>query len=162
MAPTKVEVELKDSNMSYTYDKATRKLTAQKEAVLNEEGTVTKNAYDINSGGNKQNSFKIKITYPLEAYEAIGSDTIESRMEVKAHYEGFNNQNEEFSNPYVSNIVRKTIIVTLRKPEGKVAIFTVTVGKHVYTPSSKYIVSKKLPISIYNGTLLENKEDSAE
>ena len=49
------------------------------------------------------NSYGIKVTYPLEAYQTLGTETVQIKIPVKTYYEGYNNPSEEFTNPYKSN-----------------------------------------------------------
>ena len=156
-APIKVEVT--GTNVTYTYNEATRKFTAQREAVTNENGVITTQAYEGTYESARYNRFKVLATYPLEAYYNSGEKDIEYVLPVSGYYEGYNNENTEFTNPYKSNIVKSTFIVSVREPKGTVAIFDVTVGKYVSSPTYRYIVSKEKPLSIYNGnTELETKD----
>ena len=71
--------------------------------------TITRIA-EVDAGGNitskvsDDNTYTIQVKYPLEAYESIGSDAVEIRIPVQEYYEGYNNQNAEFTNPYKSNV----------------------------------------------------------
>ena len=159
-APTKVEIT--GTNVTYTYNEETRAFTAQREAVTDEEGKITTQAYDGYYSSARYNKFKIKVTYPIEAYQEIGADTVEYRLPVKGYYEGYNNTSEEFENPYKSNEVTGTIVLTIKNPDGNVARFDVTVGKYVSSPTWRYIVSKIKPIKIYNGLSEEETEDTYE
>ncbi len=156
-APTKVEVT--GTNVNYTYDETTRKFTAQREAIVDENGNITRNTYSKTSNSNKCNEYKLKVTYPIEAYQSLGADTIELKIPVATYYEGYNNQNREFKNPYKSNTAKDTIIITFKKPQGTIAIFEVTVGKYVYDPTGRYIISKEKPTKIYNEISAEEKDD---
>ncbi|MBQ9657908.1 MAG: hypothetical protein IJV31_03970, partial [Clostridia bacterium] len=149
-APIKVEVV--GANVTYTYDETTRIFTAQKEATV-EDGIVKTTIA-------RENTFTVNATYPKEAYEERNpEEVLEIKVPVKANYEGYNNTNEEFTNPYKSNTAQGTVIVTYRKPAGKVAKFEVKVGKYVTTPYVRYIVTKKKPLRIYNGTVETEKDD---
>ena len=156
--PAKVEVV--DSNATFTYDEATRVFQVEKLTELNADGTVSKQCYDGTYSGARYNKFKLKVTYPLDAYNTTGSDTVELKIPVNAYYEGYNNTNTEFSNPYKSNTATGTIVITYSKPTGDVARFDVTVGKYMSSPSWKYIVSKKKPLRIYNEISTEENDDT--
>ena len=156
--PAKVEVV--DSNVTFTYDEATRVFQVGKLTELNADRTVSKQCYDGTYYENRYNKFKLKVTYPLDAYNTTGSDTVELKIPVNAYYEGYNNTNTEFTNPYKSNIATGTIVVTYSKPTGDVARFDVTVGKYISSPSWKYIVSKKKPLRIYNEISTEENDDT--
>ena len=156
--PSKVEIV--DSNVTFTYDEATKIFQAEKLTELNTDGTVGKQCYDGTYYENRYNKVKLKVTYPLDAYNATGNDTVEIKIPVKGYYEGYNNTNTEFTNPYKSNIANGTIVLTYSKPTGTVARFDVTVGKYMGNPSWKYIVSKKNPLKIYNEISTEENDDT--
>ena len=143
-------VELVDSDAEFNYDTETRTFTINKEAVLNEDGTIKKQCYDSTIGNKSYNIFKLKVTYTLEAYQSVGADTVELKIPVKGYYEGFNNSNSEFSNPYKSNVAENTIVVTFSKPTGNVAIFDIAIGDYRYGSRDSYFVSKKKPLQVYN------------
>ena len=156
--PAKVEVV--DSNVTFTYDEATKIFQAEKLTELNTDGTVSKQCYDGTYYENRYNKVKLKVTYSLDAYNATGNDTVEIKIPVKGYYEGYNNTNTEFTNSYKSNIANGTIVLTYSKPTGTVARFDVTVGKYMGNPSWKYIVSKKNPLKIYNELSTEENNDT--
>ena len=158
--PEKVEVINEGAKDSYTYDETTRRFTAIKSAKLNDDGTIDKQCYDITYLSGRYNKFKLKVAYPLEAYNETGADTVELKIPVSAYYEGYNNTNTEFVNPYKSNVANATVILTYSKPSGDVAIFEVTVGKYTSSPNSRYYVSKKKPLKIYNGLSSEENDDT--
>ena len=163
-APTNVEIL--GTNVTYTYDEQTRKFTAQRDAVVDSTGRITSQAYDsaYTSGGNyyRYNKFTVRVTYPLDAYRAVGADTVEYRLPITAHYEGYNNPNSEFTNPYISNTAQATFLTMIKEPSGSVAIFDVKVGKYLrQTEDYEYIVSKQKPIRIYNGQS-DTEEDRYE
>lgn len=158
-APTKVEIT--GTNVTPTYDESTRKFTAKREAIVDEEGNITSQAYDSiynEEGYYRYNRFTIRITYPIEAFDAVGADTVEYRLPVTGYYEGYNNVNEEFSNPYKSSEVNGTFVMTIKDPEGTVALFEVTVGRYMRTPAERYIVSKDKLIQMYNGVEKESED----
>ena len=113
-----ISVEVIGNNTTYEYDETTRKLTAQKDAVVDENGILTSQAYDGIYYNNRYNRFKVKITYPLEAYQTLGQNTVESNLIVKAYYEGYNNWNSEFTNPYRSNAATQKFTLTIKNPDG--------------------------------------------
>ncbi len=142
------------------YDTGTRKFTITREATL-DGNIITKQAYDGYSGQSRYNRFTFQITYPIEAYQSIGMDEVDSRMYVKGYYEGYNNTHQpEFTNPYVSNEVEGVFIITLKRPDGTIAIFDIKVGKYISSPSSRWVVSKKKPIRIYNGLSQQETDDN--
>ena len=157
-APTSVEIT--GTNVTYTYDAETRKFTAQREAVVDENGNITTQAYEGTYYENRYNKFNIKVTYPLEAYEAVGSETVDYRVPIRGYYEGYNNQAEEFTNPNKSNTANGTFVITIKNPDGEVARFDVYVGNYLTNPTNRYIVSKEKPLKIYNGISAEENDDT--
>ncbi len=151
--PSKVEVT--GIGVAYTYNENTKRFTAQREAILNEQGIVTTSA-----STNARNTYEVQVTYPLEAFTELGEDTIEYKVPVKAYYEGYNNTNKEFKNPYKSNIAQDTYVITFRNPQGSKAIFDVSIGKYVSYPYSRYMISKQKPLNIYNGIKETEKDDT--
>ena len=136
--------------MESSYNEQTHIFTIEKIAQVNEEEIIT-------SSISRSLSYDITVIYPYEAYEELGQDTIVLSIPIETYFEGYNNPNEEFENPYKSNIAKDIISVTYKNPEGKVAIVDVTVGK--YTSENGYTVSKELPLNIYNQVETEIQED---
>ena len=148
-----ISVEYTGSNATTNYDEIARKLTIDREAKVSEDGTIT-------SSVSTSNSYSVKVIYPIEAYQELGDDTVTIKIPISTYYEGYNNQSEEFTNPYTSNVATATLIVNYRKPTGTVARVDVTVGKNVYSPTSRYVVSKQKPLRIYNGASEEENDDT--
>lgn len=124
------KVEITGTNITYTYAEETRKFTAQREAIVDENNVITSPVAD----GGRSNSFKVKMTYPLNAYTDLGIEELEARIPVSGYYEAFNNENSEFKNPYKSNTVQETLIVKVgNPPKGKVADISIDVGKYIKT-----------------------------
>lgn len=144
-----IEAKYTGESAISNYDAENRKLTIEKIAEVSEEGSITK-------GISRNNNYTIEITYPIEAYQSIGEDTISIKVSVQTHYEGYNNPNKEFMNPYISNIANSTIVANYSNPTGSVANIDVIVGKMIHNPINRYIVSKQKPLKIYNG--LSSKE----
>ena len=154
------KVEILDSNATFSYEEATKTFQAEKLTELNTDRTVSKQCYDGTYYDARYNKFKLKVVYPLEAYNATGADTVEIKIPVSGYYEGYNNTNSEFKNLYKSNIAKGTVVLTYSSPTGTVARFDVTVGKYISSPSWKYIVSKKNPLKIYNEISTEENNDT--
>ena len=148
-----IGVSLVGGNANFTYDEETRKFIVQKEATVDSTGIILNEIA-------RENIYDVQVTYPLEAYETLGTDTVELRIPVEAYYEGYNNPNTEFSNPYTSNIAKSTIIANFEKSQGEIAKFTVTVGKYMTSPNEHYAVSKQKPLKIYNGVSESEKDDT--
>ncbi len=141
--PTKVYVE--GTNVEYRYNEETMQLIAYTQAELND---VTK---DITRSIARKNNYIIRLEYPMEAYRTLGKETFELKIPVKAYYEGYNNENYEFENPYKSNIATDIIILSYEKRLGKIAEFEITVGEYINNPVWDNAVLKRKPLNIYNG-----------
>ena len=151
-APTNVSV--KNQNTSTSYDENTRIFTIESISTLNESGYVT-------STVSRDIEYEINVEYPLEAYTTLGEDAIAVNIPIKAYYEGYNNENEEFENPYKSNVAEDIVSVVYKNPEGENARVDITVGEYVYDDVNKtyrYVVSKELPMNIYNQVDTENEK----
>lgn len=142
------------SNAEFNYDRAKRTLSLTRTASVYNSGI-------IKSGLAKENKYDIKIIYPIEAYQTIGTETVQISVPVMTYYEGYNNQSKEFTNPYQSNIARTTVVVNYeKKTEGETTKFEVKVGKNITNPANRYIVSKDKPIKLYNGKSEQEKDDT--
>ena len=150
-----IEVVYTGSNGVFNYDAETMAFTLDRTATVDESGNVT-------GGLSRKNSYGIKVVYPIEAYQSLGTETVTIKIPVKTYYEGYNNPSEEFTNPYKSNIASATIVANYEKPveHTYASYFDVTVGKYVYEPAYRYIVSKQKPLKIYNGESEEEKDDT--
>lgn len=82
------------------------------------------------------------------------------KVPVSTYYEGYNNPNDEFDNPYKSNNATSTIIANYMPVKGTAANFEIKVGKKSSNPFYSYMISKRKPLKIYNGTSSEEKDDT--
>ena len=134
-------------NCTYNYDRGTKILTITREATTNANGDLTKTV-------SRYNNYEIRVTYPIEAQAEIETNTISITFPTIGYYYGYNNSSDEFTNenPYVSSASR-AFTHTWDEPTGNVAAVYVDVGKRVYntdTNTYRQVVSKKLPVNIYN------------
>jgi hypothetical protein len=153
-APT--EVSVTSQNCNYEYNEETKILTISREAKLSSDGNIL-------SSVSRTNTYGIKVTYPLEAYESLDSNAISITFPTKGYYYGYNNSSDEFSleNPYVSSASRSWTHIW-ENFNGDVARFDVYVGKYTYNQdinSKEYIISKELPLKIYDN-IGEDEADS--
>ena len=153
--PTKVEVT--GENVQYTYDEETGNFTAYRESTIGEDGIVAKEAYTSSWNTARYSEFKLKVTYPLAAYEQ-SNGTVILNIPVKATFEGYNNKNEEFDNPYVSNTAEDIITVTYERGGGDVIGYDVQVGTWVPNPYNVYVVSKENAVKYYNQVQDDTKD----
>ena len=161
--PTSVKIS--GTNVTYTYDAETSEFTAQRTAVLNETGVITSNGYSYSySSGNRYTEFNFEITYPEEAYTALGQDvtSFELAIPIQAVTRGYNNPNEEdgFISPYVSNTATGIVTTTWKKHVGQLYDFAIYVGTYMGSPYNTYVIQKKKPLNIYNGISAEEKNDT--
>ena len=133
--PTNVVVE--GENVQYTYDAETRKFTASREAVLN-ENTITEEAYSGTYAQNeinyRYNEYTVKVTYPIDAYLTDDDEYINIDIPVTAHYEGFNGEK--------SNDITENVNVSYSNLDNEETGFDVSVGRHVIYPEERQVVSK--------------------
>ena len=98
-----INVEINDSQQTtFDYNEETRTFIAEKIAVVDETGFITQRGYtgskyDSNLNEVKRkNTINVNIVYPLEAYEAVGGDTVVLQIPVSGWFEGFNNPNHQY------------------------------------------------------------------
>ena len=150
-----IEVTVNNSDTKVTYDSESRIFTAEKTSTINENGIVTNTLSD-------DITYEVNVYYPLEAYTSLGEDAIALNIPVKSWYEGYNNNGASFENPYRSNVVEDVLSVVYKNPQGENARIDVYVGKYIYDEeinSHRYVVSKKLPLNLYNEIETENVEE---
>ena len=161
-APT--EVKCTNSNIESEYNNETKKLTIKRSSKLNNNGIIV-------SELSNSNSYNVNITYPKEAYDAISSYTTLT-IPIEGFYRGYNNTNEEFKNPYKSNVVNGNITIVFRDtPDGNIYNFYVDfedkkhVKDHPYGDEDtdyRYIMSKQDILNLYDNIEDENKISNKE
>ncbi len=140
------------TNATFNYDSTTRRFTIDRTSTVGEDGSII-------SSLSSSNSYSIKITYPLEAYQTLEAKTVQLQIPVNTYYEGYNNQNDEFTNPYKSNIAKTTIVSNYNNYQGSITNFYIEVGKQGYSPNYRNLISKQKPLKIYNGKSEGEKDD---
>ncbi len=149
-----IRVSAKDADCQY--DPETKKAVITKFATTDENGKIIKNVYYWKDS-RRYTNFNVTVTYPLEAYKSIGRDSVEALFKTKAVYEGFNNPNEEFDNPYISNVAMNNVQIIFTKISGEEPKFDVFAGKLVYNPE-RYVIVKDNVLKLYNGISTDSKE----
>lgn len=144
------EVKITGTGINSTYNEETGAFTITRDATLNSSGIV-QNAIP------RQNTFTVNITYPYVAYEELGTDTISIEIPVKAYYEGYNNDSEEFENPIKSNTASAIYSAIWQRAAGTVAKFDVYLGKY-RSYDREYVISKEEALKKYNGTAEETND----
>ena len=145
-----ISVTYTGSNADSYYDAETKVLEIYREAQVEEDGTVT-------SGISRDNSYTVQVVYPLEAYQNMGEIVL--KIPVSTYYEGYNNTSSEFTNPYTSNTATGILTATYTKTVPSETTLETIVGKYLYNPEGRFIVSKEKPLKIYNGTNEDEKDD---
>ena len=151
------DVSLNVNSNDYTYDATTRKIEYMRMADVDGDGSIIKNGFN---GVSSWNSLTVNVKYPLEAYESLGNNAdFELQVPVKAYFEGYNNPNSEFTNPYKSNIATQLYTIKYQKPAESESYFKISVGEYMTKPIGRYVVSKKKPLRIYGGQSTEEIND---
>ena len=135
----------------FDYDETNRKFVLIRDAKVDEEGNIV-------SSISKKNHYQITITYPLDAYKITNSKIVTLQIPVITYFEGFNNQNSEFENPYRSRTAKTTLLWEFRNLDGFSINYNIDVGQYTTSPTPRYGISKQKPLKIYNG-LSEKEED---
>lgn len=154
--------------MDYNYDENTGQFEAMIDAILNEDNTVKSNAYSRKTNSQRYSTYNFSIEYPIEAYTGLDEETFTLKFPVNAFFEGYNNPNDEFTNPYVSNVVSDIITYSCRKkviphydyvPTVYPPSFYVDIGEYVGYPYFCDCISKIKPLNIYNEFSSEEDDD---
>ena len=150
-----ISVEMNSGFGDFEYNTETQKFTVNGSAKTNSDGTVKSIVTD-------HNEYEFEVIYPLEAYRSLGTETFALKIPVETYYEGYNNPNEEFNNPFKSNIAKTTIVANYRYSEKIISHSSIEtrVGKYAYLPYYHYMISKQKPLRIYNGQSIEEKDDT--
>lgn len=153
-APTNVVCT--NSNVEYNYNEITRELTITRKSIIDGNGV-------LNQSLSRTNTYTISVTYPEEAFSEIKGYTVLT-VPVEGYYTGYNNPNEEFENPYKSNIANTDLKLIFRQtpqPTGYTYNFYVDIvsKEYVSEPYYRYVISKQDILNMYNGeSSIENKE----
>ena len=141
------------TSASFNYDESTKKFTITREAVTDATGNITTTVADTNT-------YFLNIVYPLDAYKTLDSKVVTLEIPVMTYYEGYNNSNSEFTNPYKSNEAKRTLEYTFRGAREVGTSLDIKVGEYSTSPTYRYVVSKKKPLRIYNELSSEEKDDT--
>ncbi len=140
------QVIVENPNIEYEYDEKTEILTIIRNSQIDEDGNITRTV-------SRDNTNDIKITYPREAYEQIGGDSVILSIPIKGYNYGYNNKNEEFQNPDISED-SDIISATYSHPTGEIWNVRTNVGESIYDE----IILKDDAQSLYNGNEYEYDE----
>ncbi len=141
-----------EGEVDYRYNEQQGLLTIERKSETDENGRIVKSIA-------RKNKNTVKITYPEEAYTQMSVNSIILNIPIVGYNYGYNNQNEEFQNPYVSTD-EKIITVTYSRPKGNIWNVYPDVGEPIYNFSDSnkinYKVSKEITNNIYNGNIYED------
>lgn len=140
-----INVEVNSTVSSYNYNDDTRTLEIIDQKTNYSNGSI--------KPVSNNNEYNVVVTYPIEAYEAISTDTIDLNITTETYYKAYNNPNEEFNNPYSSNTAKATVWICYRKfpKDGQWARFDT-----VFTES----ISRRKSLNIYDGVSTEENDDT--
>ncbi len=148
-----------NSDITYNFDSNTGVFNASNTATVDSRGLITKQCYDTTyydyhnvDKSKRYNEWKITVTYPRQALEMGDSFTsVQLIIPMKVTYTGFNNNNSEFENPYISDIARTSLAsVWIFENSGETLDFGTYIGKKVYSPYERRTISKAKPLKILN------------
>ena len=156
-----ISVTSDTASITFNYDETTRKFTITREAETNETGEIT-------TAVSNRNIYALNIVYPLEAYKQMGEEALTIKIPAMTYYEGYNNPNPEFQNPYKSNEAKADLEYTYKypapvnpsEPTKRLTYSRITLGQYSYYQNKGYFISKRKPLSIYNGITAETKDDN--
>lgn len=156
-----ISVNVSTYGVESEYNDETGLLTITKSARLNQEtGAVSQIS--------RQNTYKVQVVYPMEAYTENREDSVYLDINIKGYNYGYNNNSKidevnVFENPHVSSDSKSIRIVYAEEPvTGYIWNLNTYVGDYVYNEegrTSRYEVSKKYPLNIYNGNIYEDNTD---
>ncbi|MBP3502386.1 MAG: MucBP domain-containing protein [Clostridia bacterium] len=154
------DVKCINGNITSEYDKSKKELIIKRSSTCNDEGIIS-------SKLSSSNSYTINLTYPKESYETISS-YMTLTIPITGYYVGYNNQNKEFQNPYISNIETGDITLVFREtPKGEIYNFyvdfegKVSVQQPAYAEEEterRYVMSKQDILNLYDNYDEENLE----
>ena len=156
------EVSLSTNYGTLDYNAETGEFVVERVSEISEDGTSTvMNTNYYYTTNRVYHYYGLKIKYPLNAYTEMGVNNITLTIPVEVYYEGANNQNEEFVNPYKSNVV-SAVYKPYFYEYVKNTYFDVDVGKYTNSPSIRYFVSKQKALRVYDGFTEGDEEDLFE
>ena len=156
-------LEITGPNVTYTYDQETGKFTAKREAIINKNGVIKTNAYSDLSNGTRNVSYTFKVTYPKEAYELFGEEvkSIGFSIPIEAVNKAYNNPNEQFENPKISNTANGivNILFKIKEIEKEDPSVSLSIGDYHSSTKLKNVISKVKPLNIYNNKAEKEIDD---
>ena len=169
----------KPTNVYATYDRVEQSYNSELGLLTIENQANVKQDGYIQEKLSRSTQYEIIAEYPLEAYTSMQNGSVSVDIPILGYNYGFNNPNEEFSNPYISQDSNIVTVVYQDIPEDEVIEpptgyivpptpirttwkLNVSVGDYVYssTTGGKNRVSKDSIIDRYNGNIYGDIEDT--
>ena len=144
-----VSVNISNTDVNFSFDENTGEFCIIKQAELDTTGIIAKKAYTGEYSTNRYNEYSMMVEYPIEAIEEMAS-SIKILIPVETYYEGFNNTNIEFENPYISNIAKETLTINYNYSSGNIINCNIEAGEYVPSPYNEWTISKNNTLGIYN------------
>ena len=144
----------KEENNIESYDSENNIFTIEKEATLTQEGTIQNSV-------SRSLSYEVYVEYPIEAFENDSDRIIILSVPVRTWYEGYNNPNREFDNPYRSNTAQDTLSIVYKADSGE-SRTDLIIGEGIWDEflnRTIWVISKELPINLYNNVTETSEED---
>ena len=145
-----ISVTTESSVDSFYYNDTSGYFRMSRMSNVDENGNMTKSI-------SRDNKYNLKIVYPLEAYKSLDMSIVTINIPVMTYYEGYNNFNAEFKNPFKSNEAKDTLTYTFRESHENYSTIAMSVGGYM---NNTYVVSKRKPIRIYNEASSVEKDDN--
>ena len=157
-----ISVSSTNNGVRFEYDEEAKVLTIIKEAIVNEN-------YNITSLVSNDNYYKVRVIYPIDAYNNLDEAFKSLNFKISACTYGYNNNTvingqNVFENPHISmDSSNKTILCYRYEiPSGNILNLYTYIGEYAYNDRLKYDVreiSKEIPMDIYNGNINTSKDN---
>ena len=135
-------------------DDKNAKITLNDDGTFKIEKTAKLNGTVVTKTVPRENLYKVTAKYPIEAINGKEDEALLLNIPVQVQFEGYNNSNEGYDNPYISKKAETTISVIYKadasQNEGTIGV---NLGKEIYDSSiskSRRVVSKEGVSNEYN------------
>lgn len=151
-----ISVTVVGNDIDWTYDETTRKITARRDASL-DETLITKTAYSYKNDLISYNDWTIVVEYPWSLDDKEGFTSIYAT----SWYDAFNNENGNYNTILTSNKASITKTANFKTsntggPDPVDHTSSISLGTNSNVLNNYYI-DKTKATSIYNGTVYENQ-----
>ena len=148
--PTSVRVSSADgANIEYDYDSSNQTFTAVKNAVLNDNNVITRQAYNTMNNGARYNKWYIVVEYPVEEGEVLDNKT--TSISLEAWDTGYTNSNlDEKKSNVVKKILSHTFTILPVAEPTFIDNTKIDIGSYINSLNN-YFVSKDFLTNVYLG-----------